>query len=107
MGRFYDIYPVCGLTYPICGIMLSHRIKQHTEPTMTDHTAAAHYAAQADHSADWAELQRLRAVNGELVAVLNDVIRILVAVRYTGGLSKTQLARVDNATTILAKSEAK
>lgn len=75
---------------------------------MTDHTAqAAHYAIQHDHANDLAELRRLREVNAELVAVLNDVIRILVAVRYTGGLSKTQLARVDNATTILAKSEAR
>ena len=48
------------------------------------------------------ELQRERKTNADLLASLQDVVRICEAMRYTAGLGKNQVERIEKAKALIA-----
>lgn len=76
-------------------------LKHETTTTSTTCTACREW--ERDMKGTVNTLEQARALNRRLAESLSDVVRICEALRYTAGLGKNQLERIEHAKTALVE----
>ena len=75
---------------------------KHNHPETSTCTACREWKRDMDGTV--ATLERERAISKQLLESLSDVIRICDAIRYTAGLGRNQLERIQKARAAIAKA---
>ena len=77
--------------------------KQETKDTSTTPCRICH-EWERDMNGTLATLQRERQISKELLSSLQEVVRICEAMRYTAGLGRNQVERIEKAKATIAKA---